>query len=96
MAKNKMTRVVLKVLGREYPVKCTEDEGRQLEAVQHALNQQLNNYKIKYAQLDNQDCLSMALIENELRLIQLSEEKDETQVLAKIDQITSRLEASLR
>ncbi len=52
------------VLGRDYPVKCTPKEGEELKGVEKDINRQLNQYRLKYVQLDKQDCLSMALIEN--------------------------------
>ena len=56
--------VHVNVLGRDYPVKCTPKEGEELKGVEKDINRQLNQYRLKYVQLDKQDCLSMALIEN--------------------------------
>jgi len=65
--------VHVNVLGRDYPVKCTTDEGKQLKGVEKDINRQLNQYRLKYVQLDTQDCLSMALIENLMEKWQTSD-----------------------
>ena len=36
--------VNVNVLGRDYPVKCTESEAIELKKVEKSLNQQLNQY----------------------------------------------------
>lgn len=55
--------VNINVLGRDYPVKCSEQEEKELLEIEEKLKRQLNQYRLKYERLDNQDCLSMALIE---------------------------------
>lgn len=55
--------VNINVLGRDYPVRCTTQEERELLEIEEKLKRQLNQYRLKYERLDNQDCLSMALIE---------------------------------
>lgn len=54
------------ILNRRYPLKGSDKDQAALTELEQNLNQQLKQYKLKYEQLDNQDCLSMALIENHL------------------------------
>ena len=65
--------VNVNVLGRDYPVKCSQSEAVELQKVESRINQQLNQYRLKYVQLDKQDCLSMALIENLMEKWQASD-----------------------
>ncbi len=83
--------VNVNVLGREYPVKCTESEAEELRKVEISLNRQLNQYRLKYVQLDKQDCLSMALIENLMDTFQSHQEEIETQCMEKIDRLEELL-----
>lgn len=83
--------VNVNVLGRDYPVKCSESEAEELKKVEKELNRQLNQYRLKYVQLDKQDCLSMALIENLMDTFQSQQEELEVTCHETID----RLEALL-
>ncbi len=55
--------VNLNIHGRNYPVKCNEQEAIRLKSLEKSINERLQFFKLEYAQLDKQDCLSMALIE---------------------------------
>ena len=87
--------VNVNVLGRDYPVKCTEKEAEELKEVEKQLNRQLNQYRLKYVQLDKQDCLSMALIENLMNTFQSREESLEMECMDRIAQLESLLEPHL-
>lgn len=96
MNKEEYTRVVITLFGREYPVKCTEEESIKLKQAEKALIQQLNSYRIKYAQLDDQDCLSMALIENELKLLGIGESERKLEIISKLDRLDELLSSALQ
>lgn len=83
--------VNVNVLGRDYPVKCTESEAIELKKVEKSLNQQLNQYRLKYVQLDKQDCLSMALIENLMEKFQSQKGGLEDQCNQTIDRLEDLL-----
>ena len=55
--------VNINVLGRDYPVKCSDQEEKELLDIEAKLDKQLTQYRLKYERLDNHDCLSMALIQ---------------------------------
>lgn len=85
------------ILGRSYPLRGTEQDLGILETIEETLNHQLKQYKLTYEQLDNQDCLSMALIENHFASAQkeiVKKDKDYAEVekkLLSIDQYLSDL-----
>ncbi len=79
--------VNVNVLGRDYPVKCTESEAEELRKVEKSLDQQLKQYRLKYVQLDKQDCLSMALIENLMDAFQSQKEGTEEEIHQKLDRL---------
>lgn len=79
------------VLGRDYPVKCTESEAEELKRVEKGLNQQLNQYRLKYVQLDKQDCLSMALIENLMEELPSKEKEINNELIDTIDRLEELL-----
>ncbi|MEL6390462.1 MAG: cell division protein ZapA [Bacteroidota bacterium] len=90
-----MQTVILNVLGRDYPVKCSDDEHKQLMAVESRLDRQLSQYRLKYEQLDHQDCLSMALIEILMDRAGSTEGKLVEEHRDKLDQLASLLSAEL-
>ena len=79
--------VNVNVLGRDYPVKCTESEAVELQKVETNINQQLNQYRLKYVQLDKQDCLSMALIENQMAGLPSKEQEVVDNCLTIVDRL---------
>lgn len=79
------------VLGRDYPVKCTESEAKELKRVEKGLNQQLNHYRLKYVQLDKQDCLSMALIENLMEVLPSKEKEINNELIDTVDRLEELL-----
>ena len=66
--------VSIHILGRTYPIFVSDEDRSSINSIEENIARQLKDYKLKYTQLDNQDCLSMALIEAHL-LSSVSEEK---------------------
>ncbi|MFT4566687.1 MAG: cell division protein ZapA (FtsZ GTPase activity inhibitor) [Saprospiraceae bacterium] len=85
------TAVKINIMGRDYPVKCTKNEEQQLVNVEERLKQQLNQYRLKYQQLDTQDCLSMALIENQMDSLQSVQSELEQSYIDRIDHMQQEL-----
>ncbi len=81
----------INIMGRDYPVKCTSEEEHLLIHIERDLKQQLNQYRLKYEQLDIQDCLSMALIENQLAARQSAQNTSEQPYFDRIDKLTHKL-----
>jgi cell division protein ZapA (FtsZ GTPase activity inhibitor) len=75
------------ILGRKYPLKASDKDKTVLIELEQVLNHQLKEYKLKYEQLDNQDCLSMALIENHL----ISTQKDAAANISFTQEIEKKL-----
>ncbi len=59
-------RSEVKILGRSYPIKSELLDSEAAEQLSKEIQNQVNRYKMTYVDLDNQDCLVMALIENYL------------------------------
>ncbi len=74
--------VNLNIQGRNYPVKCNEEEAIRLKSLEKSINDRLQFFKLEYAQLDKQDCLSMALIE-----AHMSENNDSSETEFLIDTV---------
>jgi len=79
------------VMGRTYPVKCTAEEEKDLTRVEEQLKQQLNQYRLKYEQLDTQDCLSMALIENQMNAFQSVQDDKDSALVKRLDLVQQEL-----
>jgi len=83
------------IMGRNYPVKCTEEEEKDLIRVEEQLKQQLNNYRLKYEQLDIQDCLSMALIENQMNAFNSVQADRDKALVKRIDRLQEELSETI-
>lgn len=88
-------RVEFNILGRVYPVNSKELDGEKVEIVSTYINRQISQYKIKYAQLDNQDCLSMALIEKYLDDKGDNQKSEEQYIVNKLDKLSQLIEEQL-
>jgi cell division protein ZapA (FtsZ GTPase activity inhibitor) len=87
------TVVNLTIQGRKYPVKCSEDEAVHLTALEKTINERLQFFRLEYAQLDKQDCLSMALIE--AHMSRYLEPKDFELACERIEQLSEKLTIAL-
>ncbi len=92
--KNKSQIVELSILGRTYPVKIGEGQRSELMAIEKEIQNQLNQYKIRYENIDHQDCLSMALIETRVDGTK-SIDPDEQVMITDLRRIEALLDASL-
>lgn len=70
-------RSEVKILGRSYPIKSDLLNSEAAKQLSKDIQNQLSRYKMTYADLDNQDCLAMALIENHLDDSSLEELKND-------------------
>lgn len=85
----------LNILGREYPIKCSQQEEIELKEIEEALKMRLSQYRLKYEKLDNQDVLSMALIEILMDHRQSAQAESMTSSMDKLDRIHSLLQDSI-
>lgn len=96
MTSNKgFSTVTITLEGRKYPVKCTAEEAVELKQVEKMLQRQLTQYRLKYAQLDKQDCLSMALIENQVESLSTRSAGLFDDCIEKLDYLESLLDARI-
>jgi cell division protein ZapA (FtsZ GTPase activity inhibitor) len=68
--KQERESIEINIYGRTYPLKSSASQETQMRSIEKSINFQLSQYKMKYEQLDKQDCLSMALIESKLESIE--------------------------
>ncbi len=76
-------------------MKCTSEEAKELRKVEKALQAQLTQYRLKYAQLDKQDCLSMALIENQMESLATRKTGQLDECMKKLGHLESLLDEVL-
>ncbi len=88
----KENRVEFNILGRVYPVNSNDLDSEKVDKVSNFINHQISQYKIRYAQLDNQDCLSMALIEKYLDDIDIDRDANSKYVNEKLDELNELLD----
>lgn len=61
MSKN-LESVTLTILGKKYPLKLSEDERDIAKNIEKEINEKINNFLIKYKNVDEVDSLIMVLL----------------------------------
>jgi len=59
---NKYTSLNINIVGRSYPIKVIEGEEIIAKNIEKELNQKINDFRINYKDVDDQDVLVMVLL----------------------------------
>lgn len=59
---DKLTRIVLTIAGRQYPVKVAPEDEKTIRSIEKTINQKINEFQIHYKGKDKQDCITMAML----------------------------------
>ena len=59
---NDMISITVLIAGRPYPLKINKADEPSIRTIVKEINNQVNNFQLKYTTKDKQDCLSMAAL----------------------------------
>lgn len=91
-------QITVVIAGRPYPLRVTEREESGLRQLVQEINERFNDFQIKYADRDKQDCLVMTLLTyaSELRSArQLADATDGGELAQRLAQLDALVEGML-
>lgn len=91
----KLENINIKVGGRTYPVKASEDEKSSLVVVEKELNDKIQSFKKNYADIDDIDAISMTLIAYAFDLNSQDNEANEKMLDQQLTNLEEELEKAL-
>lgn len=77
---------------RYYPLKIERDDEEKIRKAAKLINDKVFQYKTKYADKDIQDFLAMAALQFVIRLIEVEEKQDDTNLIQKLQKLNDELE----
>ncbi|MBT8189516.1 MAG: cell division protein ZapA [Saprospiraceae bacterium] len=96
MANDHMISYNIRVAGKSFPVKLTENEQHLAEIIETELNDRISEYKMKYSIGNTNDILSMLLITYAFELKTVDQKQDldaaNTRILSLIDKVSELID----
>lgn len=96
MANDHLISYTIRVAGKSFPVKLTEEEQHLAEKIETELNERISEYKMKYTVGNTNDILSMLLITYAFELKTLDREQDldtaNTRIKSLIERVTKLID----
>ena len=77
---------------RYYPLKIERDDEEKIRKAAKLINDKVFQYKTKYADKDIQDFLAMAALQFVIRLIEVEEKQEETNLIQKLQKLNDELD----
>ncbi len=85
----------VKVADRYYPLRIARKDEEMVRRAAQGINEKLIQYEKRYADMDSQDFLAMALLQYGVKLIDCEKNADMSSFLEEIREINQALEDSL-
>lgn len=105
---NEMISITVLIAGRPYPLRINKADEPSIRTIVKEINNQVNNFQLKYTTKDKQDCLSMAALTYAADLAKAKKDKttakaapstsnqDQSGLLEKLSEIDALLDSVLR
>jgi len=105
---NEMISITVLIAGRPYPLRINKADEPSIRTIVKEINNQVNNFQLKYTTKDKQDCLSMAALTYAVDLAKAKKNKttavaapstsnqDQSGLLEKLSEIDALLDSVLR
>ena len=105
---NDMISITVLIAGRPYPLRINKADEPSIRTIVKEINNQVNNFQLKYTTKDKQDCLSMAALTYAADLAKARKNKvaavpapstsnqDQSGLLEKLSEIDALLDSVLR
>lgn len=84
------------VADRYYPLKIDREDEEKIRKAAKTINDKVFQYKSKYTDKDTQDFLAMAALQFVIRLIELEEKSDDSNLVKKLRELDNHLEELLK
>lgn len=86
----------VKIGERIYPLRIDRADEERIRLAVKLINEKVTSYKQRYSDKDDQDCLSMALLQFVIKLLELESKADDTPVVSAVQDLNDRLEQILQ
>ena len=93
MADALLHKVEVTIAGRKYPIKVTSEEETVVQEIVKKLNQQIQDFQIKYADRDKMDCVLMTLLTTAFENHQNDTSRFKQKLSRKLDHIGELLDS---
>jgi cell division protein ZapA (FtsZ GTPase activity inhibitor) len=80
------------IADRYYPLKIERDDEEKIRKAAKLINDKVFQYKTKYADKDIQDFLAMAALQFVIRLIEMEDKQEDSNMLQKLHKLNDELE----
>lgn len=94
MSQNKLQSLSINIAGEVYPLKLNEAEVQIARKVEKELNHQINDFQLKYQDVDRSESIVMVLISNAFEK-HLKESNKDQKIAQKIDILEQLIESKL-
>lgn len=90
-----MKKIEISVSGRKYPVKISEEEEASVRKLETQVNKKIREFKVQYAGIEQEDCLSMVLLTYAFDLHKSTNIVHDQKLVAKLDDLEVMLDQAL-
>lgn len=86
----------ISIADRYYPLKVAVNDEEKIRAAAKIINEKVDLYKSKYVSRDNQDALSMALLQFVIRLIEAEQREESNRILEELQNLDTLLDEYIK
>lgn len=90
-----LKKIEINVSGRKYPVKVSDQEESSIRKIETQVNDKIKEFKLRYAGINQEDCLSMVLLTYAFDLHKSSNFPHDQGMVAKLDNLEMMLDEAL-
>ena len=92
---NDLKKIEINVSGRKYPVRISDQEEASIREIEEQVNDKINEFRLKYTGINQEDCLSMVLLTYAFDLHKSANYEFDKDIQIKLDKIESALNEAL-
>ena len=86
----------ISIADRSYPLKIAVSDEEKIRAAAKIINDKVDLYKQKFVNRDNQDALSMALLQFVIRLIESEQKEESNQIVDDLQNLDTLLDEYIK
>ena len=95
MENNHLNTIKIRVGQNSYPVKVNPEEEASILNIEKQVNEKIQSFKLNYDNLDDKDCLSMALLTYAFDLHKSASEEASSSIVEKLISIEALLDTAI-
>ncbi|HRR49530.1 MAG TPA: cell division protein ZapA [Bacteroidales bacterium] len=84
------------IADRYYPLKVAVNDEEKIRSAARIINEKVDQYKSRYVSRDNQDALSMAILQFVIRLIEAEQKEESKQIVEELQNLDTLLDEYIK